>query len=183
MGASILRLAVPQWHKWNHRVRILGLDEKMSTATLRDARDASTAHLEAVLKVNGASYLRLAHLRDQLDVQDDIELKAGDGVQPQLWLDMAHRFTMEPDAKTYRLAYHGASKIEVLLETDQLESAVSAAKAVLAHKAVRELRGSSEPSQTVEWQWMTLLYVWMTGVITGFAALSLYAIYMKKLLF
>jgi hypothetical protein len=183
MGAWILRLAVPQWHSWNHGVGILGLDEKMSTATLRDARDASTAHLEAVLKVSGASYLRLAHLRDQLAAHDSIELKSGDGVQPQLWLDLAHRFTMEPDAKTYRLAYHGADKIEVLLETDQMESAVSAAKAVLAHKVVRERRRSSEPSQTDDWHWMTLLYVWMTGVITGFAALSLYAIYMKKLLF
>lgn len=155
----------------------------MSAATLRDARDASTAHLEAVLKVNGASYLRLAHLRDQLGAHDGIELKSDDGVQPQLWLDMAHRFTMEPDAKTYRLAHHGAEKIEVLHETAELKSAVSAGQAVLAHRAVTELRRSSDSSRTADWQWMTLIYVWMTGVITGFAALSIYAIYMKKLLF
>jgi soluble cytochrome b562 len=114
----------------------VGVEERMSVASLRDARDASTAHLEAVLKIDGASYLRLAHLRDQLDFSDQVDLKAGAGVQPQLWLDLAHRMTMEPDAKTYRLSYHGVDRIEVLLETTNLAEAKAAAEKVLAIRVV-----------------------------------------------
>ena len=155
----------------------------MSVASLRDARDASTAHLEAVLKVNGASYLRLAHLRDLLDPLDQIELKAGSGIQPQLWLDLAHRVTMEPDAKTYRLSFVGPDKIEVLLETENLVEAKEAAENALALKVVAQTRKAVIDSQKAEWRWMTLLYVWMTGVVTGIAALALYVITMKELPF
>ncbi len=161
----------------------MGVDERMSVASLRDARDASTAHLEAVLKVNGASYLRLAHLRDLLHYSDQIELKAGSGIQPQLWLDLAHRVTMEPDAKTYRLSFVGPDKIEVLLETENLVEAKEAAENALALKVVAQTRKAVIDSQKAEWRWMTLLYVWMTGVVTGIAALALYVITMKELPF
>jgi soluble cytochrome b562 len=161
----------------------VGVEERMSVASLRDARDASTAHLEAVLKIDGASYLRLAHLRDQLDFSDQVDLKAGAGVQPQLWLDLAHRMTMEPDAKTYRLSYHGVDRIEVLLETTNLAEAKAAAEKVLAMRVVGQARLSVQAAQKAEWRWLTLLYVWMTGVVTGFAALALYVIIMKKLPF
>jgi soluble cytochrome b562 len=161
----------------------VGVEERMSVASLRDARDASTAHLEAVLKIDGASYLRLAHLRDQLDFSDQVDLKAGAGVQPQLWLDLAHRMTMEPDAKTYRLSYHGVDRIEVLLETTNLAEAKAAAEKVLAIRVVGQARLSVQAAQKAEWRWLTLLYVWMTGVVTGFAALALYVIIMKKLPF
>jgi hypothetical protein len=158
---------------------VLGVDERMSVASLRSARDASTAHLEAILKVNGASYLRLAHVHDLLGSSEQIELKAGPGVEPQLWLDLAHRLTMEPDAKTYRLSYVGNDKIEVLLETESVPEAKLAAEKVLALKVVGQARKTVEDSQKAEWRWMTLLYVWLTGVITGMAALGLYVITLK----
>jgi hypothetical protein len=161
----------------------VGLEERMSVASLRDARDASTAHLEAVLKVDGASYLRLSHLRTQLGPSDQLDLKSAAGVQPQLWLDLAHRLTMEPDAKTYRLSYHGVDRIDVLLETQNLEEAKEAAEKVLAQRVVNAARFSVEAAQKAEWRGLTLLYVWMTGLVTGFAALALYVIIMKKLPF
>lgn len=161
----------------------MGVDERMSVASLRDARDASTVHLEAVLKVNGASYLRLAHLRDLLGPTDQIELKAGEGIQPQLWLDLAHRLTMQPDAKTYHLDYVGTDKIDVLLETESLAEAQKAAEKVLALQVVEQARKAVGDSEKASRRWITLLYVWLTGVVTGFAALALYAITMKELPF
>jgi hypothetical protein len=161
----------------------LGLEEQISAEALRNARDASSAHLEAVLKVDGASYLRLAHLRDVLGPSEKTELKSAPGVRPQLWLDMAHRLTMEPDAKTYRLAHHGVDKIDVLLETEQLDEAVAAARNVLAHHKVEQLRRAPTAAAAAQRQWITMLYVWLTGFVTGVALLAIYLIYMKKLPF
>lgn len=159
----------------------MGLEQQISAGDLRNARDASSAHLEAVLKVDGASYLRLAHLRDQLGPSDHIDLKSAAGVQPQLWLDLAHRFTMEPDAKTYRLSHHGIDRIDVLLETSALNEAVKAGHKVQALNKVRHIRSDRDEAASAHQRWMTMLYVWMTGFVTGVALLATYLIYMKQL--
>lgn len=161
----------------------MGIDEKISAETLRQARDASSAHLEALLKVNGAGYLRLAHLRDLVGTVDWPDLKTDVGMPPQLWLDLAHCITMEPDAKTYRLSYHDKHKIDVLLESEDLQTVVAAVKNVQAHQFVGMTRRAGSGPQKTEWQWLTLMYVWMTGVITGIAALAIYSIIMKSLPF
>lgn len=161
----------------------LGLEEQISAEALRNARDASSAHLEAVLKVDGASFLRLAHLRDVLGTSDQIDLKSAPGVQPQLWLDVAHRLTMEPDAKTYHLSHHGADRIDVLLETEQLEEAVNAARKVLAHNKVDHIRRTRDTTATAHRQWMTMLYIWLTGFVTGVSLLAICLIYLKELFF
>ncbi len=155
----------------------------MSAAALRHARDASTAHLEAVLKVDGARYLRLAYLRDKLGKDSGVELKSGPGMQSQLWLDLAHRVTMEPHAKTYRLSRIGVDTIDVMLETESLDEALVAARVVLAHRSVEVARAPADVEKSMESQWITMLYVWLTGVVTGIAVLALYIIHMKKLPF
>jgi hypothetical protein len=161
----------------------LGLEQQIGAEALRNARDATSAHLEAVLKVDGASYLRLAHLRDLLGPSDQLDLKSSPGVQPQLWLDFAHRFTMEPHAKTYRLTHHGVDRIDVLLETEVLSEAVQAARKVEAQNKVRHIRGERDATAIAHQRWLTMLYVWMTGFVTGLAVLAIYVIYMKKLPF
>ena len=159
---------------------------------VRRARDAESAHMEAALKIDGAKYLRLARLRDILRERgfgnaDCFELKNTLGEAPQLWLDLRHCVTIEPDAGTYRLTVHGVDHIEVVLETISLDEAVATSVKVLAHSKVRASRDMSskdvQSAVSSSSNHATLAYVWLTGVITGMAALSLYAILLKKMPF
>jgi hypothetical protein len=163
----------------------LGAEGPELAERLRRARDAEFAHLAAVLKVHGAAHLRLAHLRDALI--GDLELKANAGEEPQLWLDVAHRVTMEPDAKTYCLKFVGSHSIDALLQTERFEEARMAAQNVLDHQTVQLARASARPVQPGEvpelWSKATLFYVWFTGLVTGAAALAMISIYLKKLPF
>lgn len=157
--------------------------------TLRHARDAEALHLDAVLKVNGAKALRLTHLvellrQSQSNDAEDLELKVRQGEDPHIWLDLSHRITMEPDAKTYRLSALSTDKVDVLLETENLDTLMVAAQRVLSHGKVRRAWGMGEsvPSSKV-WSLTTLVYVWATGFVAGAAGLALLSIYMKKLPF
>jgi hypothetical protein len=152
----------------------------------RQARNAEVAHLDAVLKVNGAKALRLSHLVETLRTQQpelakNIELKLAVGDEPQVWLDMAHRITMEPNTRTYRLAEMSSDKIDVALETENLDEALLAAQRVLTHGKVRRGWDSGESAGNAKlWSVATLVYVWATGFVAGAAALALIAIYLKK---
>jgi hypothetical protein len=161
----------------------------IASDTLRQARAAEAAHLDAVLKVNGAKALRLANLLERLQspdikLADDIELKASPGEEPHVWLDLSHRITMEPDAKTYRLSHFSTNRIDVLLETESLDEMLAATHRVLAHRSVKQDWSNEESSLTPKvWSAATLLYVWTTGVIAGAAGLALLSTYLKKLPF
>jgi hypothetical protein len=168
----------------------LGIDMQNRAESLRRARDAETAHLEAALRIDGAKVLRLLALRDTLlAVQPDaeIELKSGLGEEPHLWLDLHHRITMAPDNSTFRLQHIGVNDISILLETVDARSMADEAQRLIAHRIVLADRASNpvagQPFNDGAWRLATLVYVWMTGVITGFAALALVAIYMKKIVF
>ena len=158
---------------------------------VRQARDAESAHLEAVLKIDGAKYLRLARLRDVLRERgfgeaEYFELRMMPGTEPQLWLGLSFCVTMEPDAGTYRLATHGVDKIETALETGSLDEIVAASAMLLAQGIVRKSRVAPAATQNgsgTSANQATLVYVWLTGVVTGVVALTLYAIIMKKLPF
>jgi hypothetical protein len=139
----------------------------------RQARDAEAAHLEAVLKVNGAKALRLSHVAQMLrqsnssEVQG-VELKVNAGEEPHIWLDLSHRITMEPDAKTYRLTALSTDKVDVLLETENLETLLKNVQRVLAHHKVRQTWAIRESSRSAgDWNVATLVYVWATGVVAG----------------
>lgn len=157
--------------------------------SLRHARDAEAAHLDAVLKVNGAKALRLSHLvqllrQVQASGAQDIELKVSPGEEPHVWLDLSHRITMEPDAKTYRLSALSADNVDVLLETENLQDLLQHAQKVLAHGRVKQAWNAMESSQVAKvWSLATLVYVWATGVVAGAAGLALLSIYMKNILF
>lgn len=157
--------------------------------SLRHARDAEAMHLDAVLKVNGAKALRLSHVVELLrqsqstDTQD-VELKVRQGEDPHIWLDMSHRITMEPDAKTYCLSVLSPNKIDILSESENLETLLAAAQRVLSHHKVRRAWGSGESGAKAKlWSLTTLVYVWATGFVAGAAGLALLSIYMKKLPF
>jgi hypothetical protein len=173
-------------------VLVLGVGSLRIRDDVRQARDAESAHLEAVLKIRGAQSLRLQQLRDVLcdrgfGEQDDFEYKIMPGDEPRLWLDLSHCVTMEPDVGTYRLTSHGPNQIVTILETSSLDDTVAASARVLSHSRVKAARAgvvepiSSEPAPL--WAQTTLVYVWFTGVLTGIAMLALYAIIMKKLPF
>ncbi len=173
-------------------VFVLGVELLQIQSDVRRARDAESAHLEAALKIDGAKYLRLGRLRDVLRERgfgenDYFELRVTPGEPPQLWLDLRHRVTMEPDAGTYRLSVHGVDQIDIALETTSLDETVAACIKVLAHSMVRATRDAPlhdvESDAQTSSNHATLVYVWLTGVITGIAALSLYAIILKKLPF
>jgi hypothetical protein len=165
----------------------LGAELAITSETLRKARDAEAAHLDAVLKIDGAKALRLSYLLEQLrisfkDEASDLELKTDAGVEPQVWLDLSHRITMEPDAKTYRLSVLSEGKIDIQLETHKLDDMLFAAQKVFAHSKVRKAWTSADSTRTTKlWGLATLIYVWLTGVIAGIAGVALISIYMKKL--
>lgn len=164
----------------------LGVDSQSRRDLVRKARDAETAHLDAVIKVNGAAYLRLAALADALRADpafdsSALELKALPGETPALWLDVVHAITMEPDAKTFRLTHHGTTTKSVLLETQEQAAITLQASEVLAHQNVRHLRGAG-PKQVLQ-RSAVHLYVWLTGLVTGAAAMALYFIYLKDMRF
>jgi hypothetical protein len=169
----------------------LGVELPRIQDDVRLARDAESAHLEAGLKIDGAKYLRLARLRDILGERgfhqsEYFELKAALGNAPQLWLDLRQCVTMEPDAGTYRLAVHGADTITTSLETNSLDEIVAACSKQLAHGVLQQSRTAPilpHGDSVITSDSATLIYVWFTGVVTGIAALTLYAILMKRLLF
>ncbi len=155
---------------------------------LRRARDAESAHLEASLKIQGAKSLRLQQLRDILRERGfanapDLELNTIPGEEPQLWLSLSHCVVMQPDASTYRLMLHGQNQIETIIETMNVSDTVANCVRVMAHAEVSAARNPAVVEISPLWNQATLIYVWMTGVVTGVAALTLYAILLKKLLF
>jgi hypothetical protein len=180
---------VPKWHKsqaelWSVNV---GLQYNTISDDLRHARNAETAHLEAVLKVDGVKALRLAlladHLRQHLP-DNTFELRTVSGEEPHLWIDLCHRVTMEPDPKTFRLSFHGLDRINTLLETEDPHRMLAAIRSVLAHEQVIAARGGPDRlTLPTAWSYITLLYVWITGIITGVAALALLVIVLKKMPF
>lgn len=157
--------------------------------SLRQARDAEAAHLDAVLKINGAKALRLSHLVQSLrQIQatgmQDLELTLKPGEEPHVWLDLSHRVTMEPDTKTYRLSALLTDRVDVLLETENLQEVLQQAQRVLAHRSVKQAWNAAESRQGPKvWSLATLVYVWATGFVAGAAGLALLSIYMKKLPF
>jgi hypothetical protein len=161
----------------------VGLEQRQTDDTIKRARDAETAHLEAVLKVNGAKALRLAHLADRIKAHGSVNFSAQPGSDPQIWLGVTHRIVMEPDAATYRLTRHGTNQIETIVETQDLEAMLVSAQLILAHEQVREARGASGNVKPSVFRTATLFYVWLTGLVTGAAALALYLIYLKKITF
>lgn len=165
----------------------VGLQHYSISDELRNARDAETAHLEAVLRVDGVKALRLALLADHVrqHIPDSsIELRTTSGEEPHMWIDLCHRVTMDPDPKTFRLSFHGLDRIDPLLETEDPQRMLAAIRNVLAHGQVTAARGGPDRlTLPTAWSYITLLYVWITGIITGVAALALLVIVLKKMPF
>ncbi len=168
--------------------KVLDLSAVFATTpeSLRNARNVEAVHLDAALKVNGAKALRLLNLVELLRQSgaEEVELKANVGEDPHIWLDLSHRIVMEPDAKTYRLSALFTDKIDVLLETENVEMLMAAAHRVLTHGKLRQAWSAGESSRLGPvWSLTTLVYVWATGFVAGAAGLALLSIYMKKLPF
>jgi hypothetical protein len=168
----------------------LGVVDRSMKDRLRSARDAEAAYLDAVLRVNGAKYLRLAHLRDIVGKAypaQELELKAAPGEDPVLWLDFFHRVKLASDGKTYHLDYMHNETIETLLQTSNFDETVAASKNVLDHAILREQRAEANPAlpgqPPTAWPYSTLVYVWGTGIVTGAAALAFAVIHLKNLPF
>lgn len=165
----------------------LGAEVRHSADDLQRIRDAETAHLDAVLKIDGAKYLRLARMREELLplVPDGgmLDLRSFPGDEPQLWLDISHRVTMQPDPKTYRISQYGADAVSVLLETEARDAALAFAGNVLRHRELLNVRRSTLALQRFDgtpfWSKATLVYVWMTGIVTGIAASALVGLMLK----
>jgi hypothetical protein len=183
--------SVPHWHRLCLEFMVLSSDTSHRDA-LRAARDREAAHVEARLRLDGAKVLRLAHLAEELRqskrvsplVLEDVELKAALGDEPQLWLDLQHTVSMQPDSSTYRLNAYGTDKIDLLLETESLIKISGACERVLVQADVRRLwQESGKRNADSHYSFTTLLYVWGTGFVAGGALLALLSIYLKKIPF
>jgi hypothetical protein len=183
---------VPDWYRtrWLERgVCLLGVEKLRIADDLRQARDSETAHLEAVLKDSGAKALRLARVKDVLRARglaagETFDLKIAQGVEPRLWLDLRTSVAMRPDAGTYQLTVHGREKIEVVLETKNLDEIVAECSRHLAHAEVVGARAMSmEELMPAPASQAKLIFVWMLGVFTGVAVLALCAILLKLIHF
>jgi hypothetical protein len=164
----------------------LGVERLRIGDDVRQARDSETAHLEAVLKDSGAKALRLMRLRDILQQRgtDALDLQIAPGVECRLWLDLNTSVVMRPDARTYHLSVQGRDRIETVLETESLDAMVTECSRRLAFERLAALRQAPPAdSRKRAVSQTTLLYVWMTGVVTGAAVFALCAVLLKKLPF
>jgi hypothetical protein len=156
---------------------------------VRQARSVEAAHLDAVLNIHGAKAIRLTTLFEALRKlhpvdSEGFELKLGAGDEPHIWLDLSHRITMEPDARTYRLSAFSSDQLDVLLETEHQDEVLKETQRLLAHVRVRRAWTGRESYLGLDaWRTTTLVYVWATGFVAGAAGLALLSIYMKKLPF
>lgn len=175
----------------------MGVSVPRFDEALRTARDAEAAHLEAVMRQADARVLRLAGLKDKIaaglggharDLKF-LELKAIEGNEPLLWLDLVHVVSMQPDNGTYRLEAQGQQGREVLAETGNSDEMTRLCLRHMAHEVVKTARQAppvdpaGSDSQISGWSAVTLLYVWLTGFVVGVAVLALLAIYMKNIIF
>lgn len=173
-------------------LNIQGFDE-----ALRNARNAEFAHLEAILKQADSKVLRLADLQDKIRVglgrhaenMGFLELKHAAGDEPQLWLDLVHAVSMEPDATTFRLSRYHLNERETLFESQTVADIAAQSLRHMAHEVIKDARfaaahtGKPDEKTIAGWSAITLLYVWLTGFVVGVAVLTLLSIYLKNINF
>jgi hypothetical protein len=181
---------------WFWSVRV-GLEVQTFDDALRSARELQSVHLDAVLRLADAKALRLAFLQDKIraalvNYQDRlpfVELKREKGAEPELWLDLVHKVTMQPDAGTYRLTAYRDDSLEVVSETADSALMLDTSLRHMAHEVVRNMRNRgalpvvAEANTIAGWSATTLVYVWLTGFVVGAAALALLFIYLKNIRF
>lgn len=156
-------------------------------ATLRQARAADAAHLEAVHAISDAASLRLQMLKDELagivaaapEAREAFELALAPGDTPRLWIDLITSVVMEPDPKTYRLMRDGHG----VFETADRAEMVQQVKLAMAHGIIARTRraaglglrngiGAGYPA-------VALIAAGLGGFALGALALAVSGIYLK----
>lgn len=165
------------------------------SGALRKARLAEAAHFEAILGIKDSKSLRLQVLKDDIaplvsatpEAAQVFDLALVPGEPPRLWIDLISFVVMEPDYRTYRLQQDNQSGREALFETADRAEMVNYLKTYLAHRIVARERQivraapSSKPS--ARYSIKAVIYAWFNGLILGFLALVVAAIWLGKLKF
>jgi hypothetical protein len=153
-------------------------DDASFEESLRRARLAQAARLDALTGIRDAELLRLQVLRDDLAAVvarssplqglTDLALIADD--PPTLWIDLVTHVVMAPDRRTYCLVEDRAGGSESLFSSrDRAEMAKLIAER-LAHRMVereRMLQPSNNRQLIVGHSSAALLLAWLSGLCLG----------------
>ena len=159
------------------------------TDSLRKARLAEAARLDALQNVGDARGLRLAALRESLlphlkghplaEGFNELMLQPGD--TPRLWIDLISSVVVEPDTRNYRLQQERDGRRDVLNETDDLHDMSQAVLRYIAHRVIA--REKAAATQTIPsgdsgagYNLGEMVYVWFTGAALGVLAMLVAAI-------
>ena len=171
------------------------LAERKFEAALKQARLAEAAHLDALVALKDGKALRLDALRERLlqglplddGLRPLIELKLLPGETPRLFLDLISSVGMGADGRLYELQQDREGDRIVTYETPDVDAMYRHILKMQAHKRIAEARSATgvaeipAPGASSESDWISIVYIWMTGFIFGASALAAWAIYTGKL--
>ena len=160
-------------------------------STLRQARAADAAHLEAVHAISDAASLRLQMLKDELagivaaapQAREAFELALAPGDTPRLWIDLITSVVMEPDPKTYRLLRDGHGVFETADRAEMVQQVkLAMAHGIIARKRRAAVRGLTDGASE-RYSAVALAVAGVGGFALGALALASAAIYLKMFIF
>lgn len=164
-----------------------GFDEALASARLAEA-----AHLDALVRAQDASALRLDLVRGRLleRLPEDSALRKSMAMRlppehaPRLFLDLVHSIALGADGRSLLLERDHDESRELLFSTFDADAMANEVLRRVAHQAIHSARAGLTPDSTGDKaSWGQLLYVWLTGLTTGVALLTAVLIYMEKLKF
>ena len=169
-------------------------NRKFETA-LKQARLAEAAHIDALVALKDGKALRLDHLRSKIlqglptdhGLHRLIDLRFAPGEEPRLFLDLVTSVGMAPDGRTFVLQQDKDGDRIMTYETPDADAMFRQILKLQAHQFIADSRkGQSAESQVPaglgnDTDWVSILYIWLTGFIFGASALAAWSIYTGKL--
>jgi hypothetical protein len=168
--------------------------DKFDTA-LKDARLAEAAHLDALAVLKDGKALRLDHLRSKIlqglpvdhRLHRLMDLRFAPGESPRLFLDLTTSVAMGADGRSFELQQDREGDRIMTYETPDAEAMFRQILKVQAHQYIAETRNAQGADvQAADGnangaEWISILYVWLTGFIFGASALAAWSMYTGKL--
>ena len=162
---------------------------------LKQARLAEAAHIDALVALKDGKALRLDHLRSKIlqglptdhGLHRLIDLRFAPGEEPRLFLDLVTSVGMAPDGRTFELQQDKDGDRIMTYETPDAEAMFRQILKLQAHQFIAENRTSYTANDQIltahgnDTDWISLIYIWLTGFIFGASALAAWSLYTGKL--
>jgi hypothetical protein len=167
---------------------------KFETA-LKQARLAEAAYIDALIALKDGKALRLDLLRSKIlqglpmdhQLRRLMELRLLPGEPPRLFLDMVTSVGMAADGRTFELQLDKEGDRILTYETPDADAMFRQILKLQAHQFIAESRktqqaeGQASTGIANDADWISILYIWLTGFIFGASALAAWSLYTGKL--